>query len=260
MLYVLGFALVATLIGACSSSGSGTPATSSTSSSGAGGTGGASHASSGAGGGDAGPDAPVNMCSAAIAMVTMPVDKVSTGVVSVIGMSAGVTTLYVDASAGGFAGSNSFPRVYVDLATGTRVDITDKQALTSTAWDLAIKRPVLYTNDGDGGPGMGGTLILTKPFDQVTAADAKGTFATEHFVDAQCNPKMDPAGDILTTMSNWYNYDQQTNVLTPMPGTTYILRGGAGKLYKMAILSYYGEPDGGMGTLGAYYILQVGAL
>jgi hypothetical protein len=200
------------------------------------------------------------MCSAALAMFTKPIDKVSTGAVSVISMSAGVSTVYVDASAGGFGNSDTYPRVYVDLANLTRVDITDKQALTSTAWDLAIKRPVLFTNDGDGGPGMGGTLVVSKPFDQVTAADATGKFATESFVDANCNPKTDAAGDILTTMSNWYNYDQQTNILTPVPNTTYVIRGGTGKLYKMAILSYYGEPDGGMQTLGGYYLLQVGAL
>jgi hypothetical protein len=61
-------------------------------------------------------------------------------------------------------------------------------------------------------------------------------------------------------MSNWYNYDQQTNVLTPMPNMTFVVRGGTGKLYKMAILSYYGEPDGGMQANGAYYLLQVEAL
>jgi hypothetical protein len=94
----------------------------------------------------------------------------------------------------------------------------------------------------------------------VTAADATGKFATESFVDANCNPKTDQVGDILTTMSNWYNYDQQTNVLTPMPNMTFVIRGGTGKLYKMAILSYYGEPDGGMQVNGAYFLLQVEAL
>ena len=118
------------------------------------------------------------MCSAAIRMALGPIDKVSTGAVSVLATSGTVRTLYVDASAGGFGVSDTYPRTYVNLETATQVAITDKQAPSSTAWDLAIKRPVLFTNDGDGGPGMGGTKVVSKAFNQVTAADATGTFAT----------------------------------------------------------------------------------
>ena len=244
-----GFFLAALACGACSSQGS-SPA----------GSGGGTTTQGGGGGGDAGTDAPVNMCSAAIGMILAPIGSVSTGAVSVLSTAGAVQTVYVDASAGGFGADATHPRVYLDLATGMRVDITDKQAPASTAWDLAIKRPVLFTNDGDGGPGMGGSLMVAKAFDQVTAADATGKLAVESFVDADCNPKTDPVGDVLTTMSNWYDYDQQTNAVTPKPGTTFVIRGAKGKLYKVAILTYYGEPDGGMGTAGGYYVLQIGAL
>ena len=252
----IAFAIVfaAALGGGCSTSNPATGTGGTTA-----GTGGAGTGGSGSGG-DAGTDAPLNMCSAALGMLLKPIDKVSTGAVSILGTSGAVRTVYVDASAGGFGVSDSYPYTYLDLATATQVSITDKQAPTSTAWDLAIKRPVLFTNDGDGGPGMGGTIVVAKTFDQVTAADATGTFATESFVDKDCNAKTDPAGDILTTFSGWYDYDQQTNVLTPHPTTTYVVRGGTGKLYKIGILGYYGEPDGGMGTNGGYYILQIGAL
>jgi len=128
-------------------------------------------------GGSAEADAPSNMCSAAIASVLKPVNMVSTGVVSVVSQSGSTSILYIDATAGGFGNSDTFPRVYVNLETDTRVNITDVQAATSTAWDLAFKRPVIFTNGGNGGPGMGGTLVLSKAFDQVTAADATGTFA-----------------------------------------------------------------------------------
>lgn len=248
-------AFVAALGGGCSSSGPGPAST---------GSGGATTqvdgGAGGSGGGDAGTDAPINMCSAAIGMILKPIDSVSTGAVSILATSGAVRTVYVDASAGGFGSSDTHPRTYLDLATATQVAITDKQAPASTAWDLAIKRPVLFTNDGDGGPGAGGTRVVSKAFDQVTAADATGKFATESFVDTNCNAKTDAAGDILTTFSNWYDYDQATNVLTPHPNTTYVVRGGTGKLYKIGILTYYGEPDGGTGTVGGYYILQVGAL
>ncbi len=222
-----------------------------------------------AGAGDADVDAPAdatadagNMCSAALSSVLKPVDKVSTGVVSVVSDTNGVKTVYLDASAGSFALQDQYPRTYVNLETATRVDVTDVQAPTSTGWDLAFKRPVIFTNDGDGGPGQGGLLTVAKAFDQVTAADATGTFATESFVDADCNPKTDATGEILTTMSDWYDYDQQTNTVTPKPGTTFIVRGATGKLYKVAILSFYGRPDGGTGgsQLAGEYLIEVAGL
>ncbi len=200
------------------------------------------------------------MCSVAIAMLLKPIDKVSTGNVSVVGTTNGVTTLYVDATAGGFGASDSFPRIYVNLGTMMRVDVTDDQASTSTAWDLALKRPVIFTNDGDGGVGKGGTLIVSKAFASVTAADATGKFTTESFVDANCNAKTDAVGDVETTMSNWYDYDQATNVLSPHPNTTYVIRGATGTLYKLGITSYYGNPDGSMGTNSGAFLLQVAAL
>lgn len=214
--------------------------------------------------GDSGNDAPVeaatNMCSAALAMILGPIDKVSTGAVTIVSDMGGVKTLYVDASAGGFGNDASNPRVYVDLAAGKRVDVTDVQAATSTAWDLAIKRPVIFTNSGDGGSGQGGVIIVGKAFDQVTSADATGNFATETFVDMDCNAQLDPTGLPLTTFNGWYNYDQATNHLTPKPSTTFVVRGGSGKLYKVGIESYYATPSGGTQTNGGEFLLQVAAL
>lgn len=208
---------------------------------------------------DAPAEAAANMCSAAITSFINPIGKISTGAVTILNDAGGTKTLYIDATAGGFGNETTHPRVYVSLETGTRVDISDVQAQTSTAWDLAFRRPVIYTNSGDAGPGMGGEVTVHKPFDQATVADATG-FSTESFVDADCNPKMDMTGDLLTTMSAWYDYNQATMVVTPVPNTTEVIRGGTGKLYKMGIVGYYGLPDAGMGTIGAVYIVQVAGL
>ncbi len=212
-----------------------------------------------------GPDMakPASMCTAAVEQLLEPVDMVSSGVVNTLSDTGGVKTLYVDATAGGIMPAKPHPRLYVNLGTATRVQVSDVGARTSTGWDLALKRVVLFTNDGDGGPGMGGSLSVNKPFEQVTAADAMGqSFTTESFVDADCNPMMDPIGEVLTSMSNWYDYDQQTNLVTPAPNTTWIIRGGTGKLYKLAIDSYYSLPDGTMGMEPAsgHYKLRVAAL
>lgn len=210
---------------------------------------------------EAGMDGSTSSCNAAIEQVLKPIDMVSTGDVAIVSESGGVRTLYIDASAGGPNVAEMNPRVYVDLSTAKRVDISDVQARTSTAWDLALRRYVMFTNGGTGGPGMGGSLVVGKAFDQVTAADAAGkTFAVEAFVDQDCNQNMDPLGGILTTMSDWYDYNQQTNTVTPKKNFTYIIRGASGKLFKLAILQFYGLPDGGTGSSGGHFIVQVGAL
>jgi hypothetical protein len=212
------------------------------------------------GGAETGTDAAPNPCSAAIGQVLKPIDMVSTGDVTIINEAGGVRTLYVDASAGGVSQADTSPRIYVDLTAGKRVDITDVQARTSTAWDLALKRYVIFTNSGTGGPGMGGTLVVKKAFDQVTSSDATGTFAIEAFVDKDCNPTMDPLGGFVTTMSDWYAYDMQTMAVTPKGNTTYVIKGASGKLFKLAILQYYGLPDGGMGSSGGMFVLRTAAL
>jgi hypothetical protein len=203
---------------------------------------------------------PASMCTAAVQQLLNPIDMVSNGTVNILATNAGVRTVYIDASAGGINGANTNPRLYISLETATRVQLTDKTARKSTAWDLALKRVVLFTNDGDGGSGMGGALSVAKPFDQVTAADAAGGFTPESFVDGSCNPKTDPIGEVLTSMSSWYDYDQQTNHVTPKAGTTIIVRGGTGKLYKLEIDDYYSAPDGTMGMSGGHYKVRIGAL
>jgi hypothetical protein len=200
------------------------------------------------------------MCTAVVEQLLKPVDMVSTGMVSVISDMNGVKTIYVDASAGGIPNMDANPRVYVNLETGTRVDVSDVGARTSTAWDLAIKRVYFFTNGGDGGPGMGAALFVSKAFDQVTMADAMKTFAVEHFVDQDCNPLMDATGGLLTTFDGWYDYDMMTHIPTPKPNLTFIVKGATGKLYKLAILSYAASPDGGQGMSTGFYSLKVAAL
>jgi hypothetical protein len=210
---------------------------------------------------DATSDAPVAVeCTSAREKLLTPVASVSTGEVTVLSETGGVKTLFVDATAGGPPGAATNPRVYLALETGSRVALTDIAAATSTAWDLAIKRPVLFANAGDGGPGQGGAKRIDKAFDAVTAADATSlTFAPESFFDADCNAKVDQTGAVKTSFDGWYDYDQATNGLSPHAGT-WIVKGGAGKLFKLEILSYYATPDGGVGMTGARYTLRVAAL
>jgi hypothetical protein len=65
-----------------------------------------------------------------------PIASVSTGTVQVT-TAGGVTSGTLDATAGGAANSADQPYLYVDLRNGTRVDINDLEAWSSTQWDIA---------------------------------------------------------------------------------------------------------------------------
>ncbi len=199
------------------------------------------------------------MCTSARAQLLTPVAKTSKGAVSVASTSGATKVLYVDASAGGVNGGAVNPRVYINLDTGSRVDLTDDTAFTSADWDLALKRTVIYSNSGDGGIGMGGAAQVGKAFASVTVADAAAVKA-ESFFDDNCTAKTDPIGGPLSAFSDWYNYDMATNIPTPKANVTFVVRGGTGKLFKVAITSYTGLPDGGAGSSTGYFLLDVAAL
>jgi hypothetical protein len=222
---------------------------------------GAGGAAAGSGGsGQAGSGGGEPKCTEALASMLGPVDKVSEGQVLVVKEEGGVRTLYVDASAGGQQAAPENPRVYVDLASGKRVDVSDLEASKSDAWDLALKRAVVFTNSGDAGPGNGGAAFLPgKTFDQVTSADA-GDASKEVFVSEDCIPNLDPTQTVQTTFSGWYSYNETTHQLGPVPGV-FVVRGAKGALYKVEIVGYYGKPDGSTdGMSGGRYVLRVAGL
>lgn len=199
-------------------------------------------------------------CTSARETAIGPVDKVSSGTVKVIDDTAGVKTIFVDGTAGGISGGKTNPWVYVKLSDGTRVDVTDKQAFDSSDWDLAFKRPIIHTNSGDAGPGKGGAKLVSKVFDDVTAADATG-LKVETWFDADCGPLVDATGSIKTTFDGWYAYDSATMKVTPKDSTTAIVRAANGDLYKLSIVTYYGTISGGTtGVAGANYVIKYAAL
>lgn len=242
--------VVSSLFAACSSSNSGT-------------------SSSSSGDVDAGNDADVpvgTQCSAARAAALPPINKVATGTVSVLGESGGAKKIYIDASAGGFQAAAKNPRLYLNLERTEAVAVTDGAALESTDWDIALKRVTIYTNSGDGGPGVGGAVAVVKDFASVTAADA-AKIGPEKFFDENCELQKEQLGGPFTSFSNpppfgWYDYDDATMIPTPRPGVTYLVKGGTGKLYKLAIRAYDALPDGGtrnnMST--GFFILEVAPL
>lgn len=202
-------------------------------------------------------------CTAARKDLLLPIDKTSTGQVKVISESGGAKTIYIDATAGGFNNAIKNPRIYVDLTEMKRVDKTDVAAPQSTDWDLSLKRVVLFTNGGDAGIGQGGAAVVSKAFDAVTAADADAaTIKAESFFDDECKAKLDRTSAVLTTLSDWYDYDDTTRIPSPKANTTYIVRGAKGARFKVAIKAYDANPDGtsSNNTSTGGYLLQVAPL
>jgi hypothetical protein len=246
VLGLLAFCTLGAFIACTSSDPAGSSGGASSGASGDGGTGGEGGSSSGGG----------TQCTKQRDDVFKPIDKVSSGEVIVVGTSGSAKILYVDASAGGINSAPTRPRTYINLGTLSRVDVTDPAAYSSSDWDLAMKRAVIYTNSGDGGPGKGGAVLLKKGFDSVTAADLDGAKA-EKFFDADCNPLLDQNADPASTFAGWYDYNDQTHVPTPKAGYVYGVVGASGKKFKVEITSYSGQKDGGAGTATGAFLLKV---
>jgi hypothetical protein len=200
-------------------------------------------------------------CTAARDQLLVPVAKVANAEVKVVSEADGVATIYVDASAGGFDQARRNPRVYITLA-GKKVEVTDKDATSSSEWDLALKRQVIFTNSGDAGPGKGGGAMVAKDFDAVTAVDADAVeIVPESFFDEECNAKTDEISDPMTTFTGWYNYDQASMRASAKPGVTFIVKSATGVRHKVGIVSYTGKPDGSTDSPATgFFLLKVAEL
>jgi hypothetical protein len=211
------------------------------------------------GGTDSGDPMP-SMCSAALKQSLSLVDEVSTARVSIVSEDADERTLFIDASVGGLNGQDTHPWVYVALATGQAVAVTDLEALSSTAWDLAFKRSVVRTNGGDSGPGLGGAIRIALPWDKVTRATlGNKALPTEAWFDADCMLTLDSAQNLVTTFSGWSVYDEANHVLSAAD-VVFITAAADGSLYKVGILDYYGTPTGGHGSVAGRYQVRVAPL
>lgn len=101
----------------------------------------------------------------------------------------------------------------------------------STKWDLAFRSTTILTNGGTSGPGGGGAYVQrATTFDNLAVIPADSVFRT----DASAALAI-PTG----SGNGWYNYDFNTNVISPIPGNLLIVRTAGGKYAKLEILSYY---------------------
>lgn len=199
-----------------------------------------------------------SMCSAALRQAVSLVDQVATTSVAVLDTNGDERVVYVDATAP--EGVDQSPWIYVSLASGTKVELTDLEALESRDWDLGLKRASIRTNGGDSGPGQGGAIRVALPWERVDASTlGDQEVPPEDWFDDDCNLQEEAVTGVVTRFSGWDEYDSVSHVLTPADAV-YLTRGADGTLYKVAILDYYSNPDGSTGRTAARYRLRVAPL
>lgn len=199
-------------------------------------------------------------CSGALKQTLSLVDAVSGAAVSTLAESDTERTIFIDATAGGIDGQDKNPWVYVALGTGQAVAITDLQAFKSIAWDLAFKRFVVRNNSGDSGPGSGGAIRIALPWDKVSRATlGDKALPIEEWFDDDCMLQLDVNHELITSFTGWSEYDEANHVLNAAD-VVYIVAGGNGLLYKVAILDYYSTPTGAHGTTAGRYKVRIAPL
>jgi len=98
-------------------------------------------------------------------------------------------------------------------------------------WDVGFRGTTLITNSGNSGPGAGGAFVFNGPFETLTAVPADSTFRVDNHPVSYAIPRGSGRA--------WYTYDGPTNLLTPIPGRTLVIRTATGQRAKVDIFNYY---------------------
>jgi len=147
---------------------------------------------------------------------------------------------HVDATAGGFSGTEGF--VYAKFTSEglSTVAISDEDSLESADWDIAFRRFVVRLNSGVSGPGcvIAATLPDGTEFGGLHAAPDNVPYHAEaYFKGANCTfvddgTGIDGPGSVL---SSYWNYIS----CVAMSGNVYVLRLSDGHHVKLKVESYY---------------------
>lgn len=157
------------------------------------------------------------------------------------GSSQGMQTVSeLDASAGGFGATDDDPAnkfTYYKLSTNAIVELSDKEALTSSAWDIAFKRNDIKFNS---------QVKAALAFAQDDFYDAEGEGIADQFTNANADSELDHFTAVdqaslaeLTLENNkettaisgyngWYNYNPTTHAVTANAENHWIVRSANG--------------------------------
>ena len=117
---------------------------------------------------------------------------------------------------------------FFSLETGQWIPNADS---SSTRWDLAFAGTTIRINNATSGPGAGGAFVFSGTFESLLSVPTDSVFRVDNH----------PVFYAITRGSGkaWYTYDGPTNLLTPIPGRTLVIRTATGKFAKVEILNYY---------------------
>jgi hypothetical protein len=117
---------------------------------------------------------------------------------------------------------------FFSLETGQWIPNADSN---STRWDLAFAGTTIRINNATSGPGAGGAFVFSGTFESLLSVPTDSVFRVDNH----------PVFYAITRGSGkaWYTYDGPTNLLTPIPGRTLVIRTATGKFAKVEILNYY---------------------
>ncbi len=126
-----------------------------------------------------------------------------------------------------------------------RSDEANRADSISADWDIGFQSTNLIFNGGSSGMGQGAAVIVEDAFENVTVAPAGDTFRVDG--QAGCPSVFGQPGPKRAVCpgsgNGWYHYDAETNVISPIPGRTIVVRTADGRYAKLRILSYYeGNP------------------
>jgi hypothetical protein len=154
----------------------------------------------------------------------------------------GVFEVDVDATAGGFGGTQGW--VYGRFTDDglLKVDISDIDSLGSMEWDIAFRRFVIRINSGYGGPSCvtAARTAADTDFDALDAVPADLRFNTEQFMSDPegCTIVADGSGlgSPGVVLQNWWTYPD----CVATTGNVYVLSLKDGRRLKLVVNQYYG--------------------
>ena len=117
---------------------------------------------------------------------------------------------------------------FFSLESGQWIPNTDSN---SNRWDLAFAGTTIRINNVTSGPGSGGAFVFNGSFESLNAVPADSTFRVDNHPVSYAIPRGSGRA--------WYTYDGPTNLLTPIPGRTLVIRTASGQTAKLEILNYY---------------------
>jgi hypothetical protein len=151
---------------------------------------------------------------------------------------AGTTfkNLAADPPSGGYNPTNGQPigvtNKYTLFSFRTGAIVLNTDSATAN-WDIGFNGTKIIVNSGTSGPGTASAQVYNGIFTDLVLAPTAGYL--------QDNKIAVPAFYAITRGSGngWYNYDQATNIISPVAGRVILVKTSSGKYAKMEIISYY---------------------